>query len=679
MLKKKKYIFTEKLGSGSYGDVISIKKKRDNKQIAAKIVHKDCTSFGELHLWPRLRHNHILPLLDVIKHDEIYIFLMPQHATNLAYALAHPMFRQNEELFELTIDWMRDIINGLSCLHESGMCHLDLKSDNILITYDFKAVISDFSVLTEANEKIDGYVLPKYYRPPEAWSNVVEARPKVDGALFDVWSIGMIIFYCFSNRDIERQLWGRRDWMVDVYPLMYNCLQEPFFSELMAKAHPCAKLNSVNCSQALNILRGILRYNANDRPTAKYILEHSLLSKTPHPGNLLDEDAIWVQNKREEEIKTRQFNPPILQEFAVQQEKTNLKYSTQHDISENVDIENVKLHNRDTMKIIENVAKIFNSKDRVISKSEPNPLESQQKIINLADKKGSEMINNGLKKISRVFPAPITNHDDALNENTVLANHVSDVSIDKVIDVRKVRLQDKMIKNTVETVTKQMNSKDENISKDEFVKFETKCQKIEKLLYLEDGDAFKKETVNRRMQHETKYLRNSKDSAMMSSKTPEDLPELTSMQSSGTDDKKNLEHHTSGKFSHKDDAPNTVCKMNDSENSVNGMPSNVGDVIQNEKLAVEVDHEIITHVNSNNFEKEHKILNKTPEYHSATISNHTNNADKKENLVYGASHEELTEIETKNRKRLKKKKSSLLGWFEKKFSNFSKIFARKSF
>ena len=46
---------------------------------------------------------------------------------------------------------------------------------------------------------------------------------------------------------------------------------------------------------ALNLLRGVLRYKPEDRPTAKEALNHPLLSGKCCSADLLVPDVIWIE------------------------------------------------------------------------------------------------------------------------------------------------------------------------------------------------------------------------------------------------------------------------------------------------------------------------------------------------------------------------------------------------
>ena len=153
---KNNYMFLKFLGAGAFGEVVAIKKESDAKIIAAKLMHKDYTSPGEVYLWPCLRHPNVLPLEKRICYKNTDIFLTPYHPTSLHRALKSPKFRQSPELFEITLGWIKGFMTGLEYLHEYGVCHWDLKADNILITSEGQAVICDFSGIAETKDFVNG-------------------------------------------------------------------------------------------------------------------------------------------------------------------------------------------------------------------------------------------------------------------------------------------------------------------------------------------------------------------------------------------------------------------------------------------------------------------------------------------------------------------------------------------
>lgn len=152
-LKNKGYTFIKGLGAGTYGDVIALRNK-NSEMIAAKVQHKAYTAPGEIYLWPCLRHPNVLPLLGKMHHKDLDIFVMPLMPNTLCDVLKDANFRNNTRFFDMTIGWIKDMVTGLEYLHAYGVCHMDIKEENILISSDLTAVLADFSGIAETKEPI---------------------------------------------------------------------------------------------------------------------------------------------------------------------------------------------------------------------------------------------------------------------------------------------------------------------------------------------------------------------------------------------------------------------------------------------------------------------------------------------------------------------------------------------
>lgn len=149
------------LGMGTFADVIELKSKTSDAQLAAKIVAQKYTTSGETKLWQSLRHANILPLLScqTMHFAHTTVFLMPIQPTSLDVMVRREEFREDSAGLERATRWLEGILQGVSYIHEQNMCHLDLKVNNILISLEDTALICDFGFLASAAVPIKRFVI----------------------------------------------------------------------------------------------------------------------------------------------------------------------------------------------------------------------------------------------------------------------------------------------------------------------------------------------------------------------------------------------------------------------------------------------------------------------------------------------------------------------------------------
>ena len=90
--------------------------------------------------------------------------------------------------------WFRDLVLGIEYLHAQGVCHRDIKPDNLLLTHDDVLKIVDFGV-SEMFEKHSDMTTAKAagspaFLPPEL---CVSHHGSISGKAADVWSMGVTL------------------------------------------------------------------------------------------------------------------------------------------------------------------------------------------------------------------------------------------------------------------------------------------------------------------------------------------------------------------------------------------------------------------------------------------------------------------------------------------------------
>jgi hypothetical protein len=95
---------------------------------------------------------------------------------------------------------LRQLVEGLECLHANHCVHRDLKPSNIMVTREDRVVILDFGIIAESSESAggitrDGQVLgtPVYMAPEQALGQ--RAGPPAD-----FYAVGVILYECLTGK-----------------------------------------------------------------------------------------------------------------------------------------------------------------------------------------------------------------------------------------------------------------------------------------------------------------------------------------------------------------------------------------------------------------------------------------------------------------------------------------------
>lgn len=147
--------------------------------------------FNEGVLQPLLNHRNISEVYDIIKSKNYFILLMPYHQKGdlLKMLKSNPLDKRKIRYFAT------QLLLGVEYLHSYGLCHRDLKLDNLFITSDDTLKIGD---LAFAEFSRDGVMTDKcgtkHYLPPEAFTS-----PEYNGFAADMWAVGIIIYAMFTR------------------------------------------------------------------------------------------------------------------------------------------------------------------------------------------------------------------------------------------------------------------------------------------------------------------------------------------------------------------------------------------------------------------------------------------------------------------------------------------------
>ena len=197
----KKYDIIEKKGSGASSVVYLVKDSTTKKTYAAKILKKQDIVFKNevdiLNALKEAQNPYILNLVNsgtgnvVLKDKDLkekqYLILEYASKGSLYYYVKP--FEQGLKKEYAKVIFYKILKGVLSC-HEKGICHRDLKLENILLDENFNPKIADFGFSTSESEKVpnDGCGTEGYSAPEIYYKKVY------NGIQADIFSLGVILF-----------------------------------------------------------------------------------------------------------------------------------------------------------------------------------------------------------------------------------------------------------------------------------------------------------------------------------------------------------------------------------------------------------------------------------------------------------------------------------------------------
>ena len=197
-----KYRIEKLINNGSFASVFRAKEEFTNRTVAIKVLPKSIYPSGRMrYLLTELSamgrnwgHSNIVSIHTVEPGDDEYVaYIVMEYVDgpSLRQLLTATPLRRN-----LAVNIALDICRGLIAAHEQNIIHRDIKPQNILLTADQVAKISDFGVarILEASTDYAGTITgTRRYMAPEQYEGSYDYRA-------DLYSTGLILYEMFMGR-----------------------------------------------------------------------------------------------------------------------------------------------------------------------------------------------------------------------------------------------------------------------------------------------------------------------------------------------------------------------------------------------------------------------------------------------------------------------------------------------
>ena len=284
-----KYITIEKRGDGATANVFKVKDIKTEKVYAAKIF-KDSSNFflkeiEILNSIKKVNNPYIINMIESNINENGQILTDGLEYIILEYASKGELF----EYISLANNGFKEkyckvifykILKGIQACHNAGICHRDLKLQNILLDNNFNPKICDFGFATFNDKNLKDYLGSLNYAAPELF-----LKKPYDGFKVDIFSLGVILLNLATCK-----IGFVKATKNDPY---YRLIIDKDYKQYWYKVGK--KINKIS-KELKNLYLKMVSFNPEERPTIEEILNDEWMKEI----NVLNKEEF---EKLENEIK----------------------------------------------------------------------------------------------------------------------------------------------------------------------------------------------------------------------------------------------------------------------------------------------------------------------------------------------------------------------------------------
>uniref|UniRef100_A0A0K0E6R1 Protein kinase domain-containing protein n=1 Tax=Strongyloides stercoralis TaxID=6248 RepID=A0A0K0E6R1_STRER len=291
------YIVEKIIGTGSFGTVFKVKIPQTEECLAVKRVLQDRRYKNrELEVIRKLYHKNVVKLKYYFhsignRRDEVYLNLMLEFIKDTVHRVIRSYGRSNQQMpIIATRVFTYQIFRALGYIHNLGICHRDIKPQNLLIDWESGILkLCDFGsakMLVEGEPNV-AYICSRYYRAPE----LIFGSTSYTNAI-DVWSAGAVFAEMLLGKPIFPGESGV-DQLVEIIKILGTPSREnvmrmnPTYSNHRfpdMRPQPFSSIFSKASSEAINLMESLLQYDPTARPSPLRILCHPFFDELRKPG-----------------------------------------------------------------------------------------------------------------------------------------------------------------------------------------------------------------------------------------------------------------------------------------------------------------------------------------------------------------------------------------------------------
>ncbi|KAI8352019.1 kinase-like domain-containing protein [Mortierella sp. GBAus27b] len=296
------YTLGEELGSGGFGFVVSATRRSDHKEVAVKFIFREKVPvYGwakdpelgmipmEIYVLRHVRHPNVIGYLNAFQDSKFFYLVMEFHGTpwsannpllnNSSTTLSHSgseqelyveppkpsllVRRTSCDLFECIEHHskfsesqarmiFKQIVECVEYLDSRGICHRDIKDENIVIDNDFKVKLIDFGSAVII-PRPQGKLFDRFYGTINYASPEILKGEEYRAEAAEIWSLGILL-----------------------YTILYG--EVPFNDPMQAISGPFILPRVRSSNECLSLLNWMLTKCPERRATIKDVVNHPWLT-----------------------------------------------------------------------------------------------------------------------------------------------------------------------------------------------------------------------------------------------------------------------------------------------------------------------------------------------------------------------------------------------------------------
>jgi len=292
------YADTKVIGNGSFGVVYQARIVDSSDMIAIKKVLQDKRFKNrELQIMRKLDHCNIVKLKYFFytsgeKKDEVFLNLVLEYVPETVYRVARHYSKNRQTIPLIYIKlYMYQLFRALAYIHSLGVCHRDIKPQNLLLDPDSAILkLCDFGsakVLVPGEPNV-AYICSRYYRAPELIFGATDYTVNID-----TWSAGCVLAELLLGQPIFPGDSGV-DQLVEIIKVLGTPTREQIremnqhyteFRFPQIKPHPWSRVFRTRTpSDAISLTSTLLEYTPSSRLSPLQACAHSFFDELREPA-----------------------------------------------------------------------------------------------------------------------------------------------------------------------------------------------------------------------------------------------------------------------------------------------------------------------------------------------------------------------------------------------------------